>query len=124
MVTAPRFARPTGQPRSSAGAEMRADPDGLQHVRTAPPIDHCSYAANTAIDCVAQSKARHTDSVGDGSGDGRAGTGWQLLTAGTVTVTTGAGQTESYQGQAFAAGMSFVGEITNAQSTGILVITW
>lgn len=124
MNTAPRFADPTNQAPSAAGAELRADPHGIQHVRGAPPFDFMSLATPSAEDLVARSVTRHTDSNGDGSGVGRRATGFQMLTSGTVTVVTGANQTETFQGAMLPQGFAVTGEILKITSSGNVLVTW
>lgn len=121
-----RYAAPTAQPtnRDGGASEGRADPHGIHWTRGAPPLDCASYAAPSAVDLVAASVARHTDSLGTGAGVGRRASGFQMLTAGTVTIVTGANQTETFQGATLPQGYSVTVEILTITSSGTVLVTW
>ncbi len=121
-----RYAAPTAQKPSREGysSEGVAAPHGEHWTRQLPPLDFKSYNAPSAADVVADSVARHTDSNGDGSGTGRRASGFLMVTAGTLTLHTGAGQDESFQGQTLPADFGFACEFTSVTSSGIVVVYW
>jgi hypothetical protein len=117
MAGTRRLAAPTAQPAQDGTVpELRADPHGLQWTRGAPPIDLKTYPTPTNQDVVADSTSRGTG--------GRRASGFRLLGGGTVTITTGAGQTDNYNGASLPAGYAETIEftkITSSDAVGVVV---
>jgi hypothetical protein len=114
-----RYAAPTSQPTpgDNTASEGRADPHGIHWTRGAPPFDHMSLAAGAA-DLVALSTSRGTG--------GRRASGWYVLAPCTLSVVTGAGQTETYQGGTLQAGTGLSVEMTEITvgAGGVVVVFW
>lgn len=113
-----RYATPTAQGPSGDGSsgEGRDDPHGIQWTRGVPPIDCKSYASTSGQNVVADSTTRGTG--------GRRASGFQLLAAGTVSIVTGAGQTENFQGSSMPQGFALTVEFTSITTSGAVVVTW
>jgi hypothetical protein len=111
-----RYAAPTGNTPKKDGATAWsvAGPHGEAWMRSLSPIDatnfnatgaintvptgYSTYPSAPGIDLVALSKARKSDSNGDGTGVGRRASGFLAAdsTGGTVVFTTGSGQVETW----------------------------
>jgi hypothetical protein len=121
-----RVASPTAERtgENETPSEGRADPHGIHWMRGAAPIDANTYSAPSNLDVVAESVSRHSDSHGDGTGTGRRASGFRLLGGGTVTLTTGSGATNTYNGQTLPAGYGETVEftrITSSDAAGVVV---
>jgi len=110
---APTAQAPTGD---GSGTEGRADPHGVEYVRGVAPIDCATLSAPSAQDMVALSTSRGTG--------GRRASGFQLLAAGTVSIVTGANQTENFGGASLPQGFGLTVEFTQITSSASVVVVW